>query len=76
MTTGMIWFDNDLQTNIEEKIKLAIRYYHRKFGSQSTVCALNPKLQEILQQPVADIEVNYNSDLSTDYIWLGNITIC
>lgn len=71
MVTGMIWFDNDPQKNINEKIHAAIRYYQNKFGNQPTICSLNPKLEELLVKPVTDIEVFYNPNLSPDHIWLG-----
>lgn len=67
----MIWFDNDPQKNINEKINMAIKYYQKKFGSQPTICFLNPKLQEKFLENEQDIEINYNINLSPDYIWVG-----
>lgn len=71
MATGMIWFDNDPQKNINEKIQMAIRYYQNKFGSQPTICYLNPKLQDKFIENEPDIEFDYNLNLSPDHIWVG-----
>jgi hypothetical protein len=71
MATGMIWFDNDPHKNINEKIQLAIQYYQRKFGSQPTICFLNPKFREKLLETESKIEVDFNFGLSPDHIWLG-----
>ncbi|HSM25339.1 MAG TPA: hypothetical protein VK856_10785 [Anaerolineaceae bacterium] len=71
MTTGMIWFDNDPQKNIYEKIQTAIRYYQIKFGGQPTICFLSPKLKDNLADTGFGIEVDYNLNLSPDHIWLG-----
>jgi hypothetical protein len=71
MTTGMIWFDNDPQKNINEKIRNAIKYYQNKFGSQPTICYINPKLQEKFLESEQEIEISFNNNLSPDYIWVG-----
>lgn len=67
----MIWFDNDPQKNINEKIRMAMKFYQNKFGSQPTICYLNPKQQEKFLVTEQDIEINYNVNLSPDYIWVG-----
>jgi len=71
MATGMIWFDNDPQKNINEKINLAVQYYQKKFGNEPTVCFLNPKFEGKLLDSDSEIEFDYNLGLSPDYIWIG-----
>jgi hypothetical protein len=71
MATGMIWFDNDPHKNINEKIKFAVQYYQNKFGSEPTLCFLNPKFEGKLLNSDSEIEFNYNTGLSPDHIWIG-----
>jgi hypothetical protein len=71
MATGMIWFDNDPCKNINDKIKFAVQYYQMKFGSDPTVCFLNPKFQGKLLEEDSKIEFNFNLGLSPDHIWVG-----
>jgi len=43
METGLLWFDNDPRTSLEEKIRRAACRYAQKFGQPATLCILNPK---------------------------------
>ena len=71
MTTGMIWFDNDPHKNINDKIKFAVQYYQKKFGSEPTVCFLNPKFRDKLINSDSKIEYDFNLGLTPDHIWIG-----
>ena len=71
MTTGMVWFDNDPHKNINEKIKFAVQYYQKKFGSDPTACFLNPKFRDKLINSESEIEIAFNLGLSPDHIWIG-----
>lgn len=71
MATGMIWFDNDPHKNINEKINFAVQYYQKKFGSDPTVCFLNPKFRDKLSVSNSRIEFDFNIGLSPDHIWIG-----
>jgi hypothetical protein len=71
MATGMIWFDNDPQKNINEKIRLAVQYYQNKFGSQPTLCFLHPGCRGKFLKVESGIEIEFNLGLSPDHIWVG-----
>jgi hypothetical protein len=72
MTTGMLWFDNDPQRKITEKINQAARYYLLKYGSQPTLCFVHPKLQDTSFENELGLEVQYNAAISPDHIWIGS----
>ncbi len=71
MATGMIWFDNDPHKNINEKIIFAVQYYQEKFGSDPTLCFLNPKFRGKLIPSDSLVEFDFNGGLSPDHIWIG-----
>jgi len=71
MATGMIWFDNDPQKSINEKINFAIQYYQKKFGSEPTLCFLHPIFMDKTLDLNSNIEFNFNKNLSPDHIWVG-----
>lgn len=42
MDVGMLWFDNDTQTDLPHKIENAAEYYLNKYGIQPNVCFIHP----------------------------------
>ncbi|PKN88166.1 MAG: hypothetical protein CVU46_01820 [Chloroflexi bacterium HGW-Chloroflexi-8] len=74
MKTGMLWFDNDPQRNLIEKIHQAADYYQQKYGSQPTLCFVHPKLKDIVFEIGINMEVKFNLAISPDHIWIGTRT--
>ena len=44
MNIGMLWFDNDKNETINEKIKRAANYYKKKYGKSPTLCFVHPSM--------------------------------
>jgi len=44
MNVGMLWFDNDPKSNLDNKIERAARYYRDKYGKTPTVCFVHPSM--------------------------------
>ena len=44
MITGMLWFDNDPKSALDEKIGRAAAYYLKKYGCAPTVCYVHPSM--------------------------------
>jgi len=42
MDVGMLWFDNDTNTDLPSKIENAAEYYLNKYGIQPNVCFIHP----------------------------------
>jgi len=42
MKVGLLWFDDDPQRAIEEKIRRAAKRYREKFGRAANICYVNP----------------------------------
>ncbi|HYN88807.1 MAG TPA: hypothetical protein VER55_09765 [Ardenticatenaceae bacterium] len=40
---GLLWFDDDKQTPVAEKIAQAARRYREKFGRAPTICFVHPE---------------------------------
>ncbi len=71
MATGMLWFDNDPQLKITEKINQAAKYYQQKYGSWPTLCFVNPNLNDSSFENEFELEVQFNYAISPDHIWIG-----
>jgi len=41
--TGMLWFDNDPKTTLEQKVVNALKNHARRFGRGAEVVVVNPK---------------------------------
>ena len=42
MDEGLLWFDNDPKSAIEDKVRRALGRFQEKFGRDATICYLNP----------------------------------
>lgn len=42
--TGMLWFDNDPKTSLEDKIKKAAGYYSEKYHKNADLCFVHPTM--------------------------------
>ena len=47
MNVGMLWFDNDPKTELDDKIKRAANYYREKYGNPPTVCFVHPSMMPV-----------------------------
>jgi len=41
--TGMLWFDNDPKTTLEQKVVNALKHHVTRFGRAAEVVVVNPK---------------------------------
>lgn len=44
MEIGIIWYDNNKERTLEDKIALAVEHYKAKYHQAPTVCYVNPNL--------------------------------
>jgi len=44
MNIGMMWFDNDKQTALDDKVSKAAEYYQRKYGGVPNLCLVHPSM--------------------------------
>ena len=84
MDIGMLWFDNDKDTDLNAKVNRAVNYYQNKYGVKPNICFVNPsmfpeveKTQVGRQSPrnntknIAGVEVRESSTMLPNHFWLG-----
>lgn len=82
MDFGLLWYDNDAQRALEDKIGQAARRYLQKYGRLPNVCYVHPQalaarpVQEPgldcrLDNPRATIRVLSASNILIHHFWLG-----
>lgn len=71
MDTGMLWFDNNLQEDIESKIDRAAILYQQKYGRKPDLCFVHPSLLKKSSPRRTDMEIRAAGMVLPDYLWLG-----
>ena len=81
MDIGMLWFDNDQQTSIPNKVERAAQYYQKKYGVNPDICYVHPKMvngvasskKETRKDPIkiGNILLLINEMVLPDHFWIG-----
>lgn len=82
MKIGMLWFDNDKQTDLTTKIESASLYYFQKYGKLPNICFVHPSMlpksndpQENQKEPASykagNVEVKSNLSVLPHHLWIG-----
>ena len=83
MDIGMLWFDNDTQTDLTKKIETAAEYYLTKYGIQPNICFVNPCMtpqknqngetsnQKKTTLKSGKIVVKISSSVLPNHLWIG-----
>ncbi len=71
MKTGMLWFDNHSQHDLETKLRRAIIYYENKYGSRPTMCHVHPSMLVERQPEIAGVAIEPSNLVLPHHFWLG-----
>lgn len=72
MDIGLLWFDNDPKTVLEEKIRRAAGRYHRKFGQPATLVQANAGTLGELSSLAPPFEIELD-DTALKVVAAGNV---
>ena len=72
MKIGMMWYDDDKKTTLDEKIaKVAAHYFH-KYGVSATVCFVNPAMLDgKIETKSGGLMVKVSRTVQPNNFWLG-----
>lgn len=71
MNIGMLWYDNDKQSDLATKIQRAADYYHTKYGKAPTLCLVHPRTLGDTPLKGNGIEVRATRSVLPNHFWLG-----
>ena len=85
MDNGMLWFDNDKDTSIPNKVEKAAQYYREKYGVSPDLCYVHPKMvvgkksageksaeaSNPDQLMIGKVLVLKNKKVLPDHFWIG-----
>lgn len=70
MKQGWLWYDNDPKKPLEEKLIEASLKYKQKFGTEPTVCYVNPADLDSKETSKGKVKLVGASAISPNYLWL------
>jgi hypothetical protein len=72
MNTGMLWFDNDPKTALDQKVAEAADYFRKKYGQTPDLCLVHPSmLAEETQRQAGKITVRPWRTVTPGHLWIG-----
>ena len=73
MKTGLLWFDDDPNRTLEDKVLQAAAHYRRKHGRRPNLCFVHPNAFNGHELPliVEEVEVRTGRSILPHHFWLG-----
>lgn len=71
MNVGMLWFDNDIKSEIKTKIKRAAVYYQKKYGQVPNLCYVHPSMVGGESFRADGIEIRTTKSVLPHHFWIG-----
>jgi len=82
MDIGMLWFDNDKQSDLKVKVTRAVTYYQKKYGQKPNLCFVNPCMIRISGNggstetnggtlQTGGVEIRESQSMLPNHFWLG-----
>ena len=71
MHTGMLWFDNNDQRDMESKLQRAVEYYEKKYGKRPGVCVVHPLTLAGQQKDLLGLNIRTSNTVLPHHFWLG-----
>jgi len=71
MNVGMLWFDNDPKTTLNQKVTLAAEYYLSKYGRSPDTCLVNPGMLPENTIQAGRIQVRAMKTVLPGHLWIG-----
>jgi len=80
---GMLWFDNDKQIDLDQKVLRAVVYYHKKYGRKPNLCFVHPcmkktkntrtilKTKEVKGPTNSEVEIKESVEILPNHFWIG-----
>jgi hypothetical protein len=71
MNIGMLWYDNDPQKTLDDKVDQAATYYHEKYGKSPDLCFVHPSMAAEDPRNEGTVEIRSSGSVLPNYFWIG-----
>lgn len=70
MQTGLLWFDDNPNATLEDKVQRAAAHYECKYGQRPNLCFVHPAALDD-GTTIASIRVQPRRSVPPNHFWLG-----
>jgi hypothetical protein len=70
LKTGLLWFDDNPNRDLEEKVLRAAAYYERKYGQTPTVCFVNTTAVNGVKK-AGHVQIRGSRSVLAHHFWIG-----
>lgn len=71
MREGLLWFSNNTDYTLAQKIGLAAQFYYDRYGMKPTLCFVNPVMLADEKAEVEGIEIRATHSVLPNHFWIG-----
>ena len=72
MDTGMMWFDDDKNSAVVDKVQRAAEYYREKYKQSPNLCFAHPvTMGKMVMVTDTGVEVRPSGAILPDHFWMG-----
>lgn len=71
MDIGMLWYDNDKNSDLKTKVTRAADYYRQKYGQTPNLCFVHPSMLVNTVWQGNGIELRTDQTVRPNHFWLG-----
>lgn len=71
MEIGMLWFDNDPQLELGEKVRKAADYFQNKYRQAPNVCFVHPSMITDVSTQAGMVAICSHSAIQPHHFWIG-----
>lgn len=69
MVLGMLWFSNDKNSTLQQKVMKARDYYVKKYGRTPNLCMVNPSVFEPME--IEGLTIKAYRPVLPGHLWIG-----
>jgi len=71
MVEGLLWFDNDSNRNLADKVRRAAKRYKSRLRQKPTVCYVNIEEFDTNLAQIDGIDVKPSKEILPHHLWIG-----
>lgn len=71
MKTGMLWFDNDPKTALDQKVQQAADYFRKKYGQTPNLCLVHPSMLAENEHVSGPVTISAWKTVAPGHLWIG-----
>ena len=71
MDIGMLWFDDNLKSDLRTKVNQAAAYYRKKYGEEPNLCFIHPSMVTEENALSDSVTLCTNPSMIPHHFWIG-----